>query len=173
MPIENTTVYSKKRLLAYNDYGASTKTLIWAMIVLLNLYVFGKLFYSFFNITTNYLHLYLVGYVLFMDAVVLFLYYGLPRFTVKKAKNLQAHINYTFDEDGFSFNAKTDEISEASSIKYQALYKVVKNGTDLYLFITRGRGNIVDVSAFTKEQEQALKNAISNHLDAKKIKWKI
>lgn len=173
MPIETTTVYTKKRLMAYNDYIVSARTFFWGFVALFNLYIFGKLFYSVFNLTTNPYHLLSVGYILFMDAVLLFLYYGLPRFTVKKAKNLQAGLNYTFNEDDFTINIKTDEISETSSIKYKALYKVVKNGADLYLFTMRGRGSIVDISAFTKEQEQVLKGVIANHLDAKKIKWKI
>lgn len=172
MKIESTTVYTKKRLLRFSDYNASSRTLFWCAVVLINLCVFFSVLHSALTFTVSSMDVFMTVYIVLMDILLPCLYFLLPRVTVKKAKNMNADVNYAFEDEGLSLNVKTEQISESSSVKYAALYKVAENKQDLYLYMARNKGFIVDISAFTAEQKASLKAALVNSLGEKKVKWK-
>ncbi|MBQ2242166.1 MAG: YcxB family protein, partial [Clostridia bacterium] len=60
----------------------------------------------------------------------------------------------------------------SGTIKYPAIIKVGKKDDDVYLFISKRQGYIVDVSALSEIELLALKALVTAHLPARKVKWK-
>ena len=110
--------------------------------------------------------------MLLIDVTYLVCYLIVPRFTLKKNKNLGTTVNYLFEEDSFQMSAVNAYVNENSTVQYSRLLKIGKNGNDLYLFVSPIQAFVADLSALSVEQVLLLKQLLASKLEPKKIKWK-
>ena len=106
-----------------------------------------------------------------MNLVYIFMSFILPRIKVGKSPTLGLVINYTFDVDTYTSKVSNALIKDESTMDYSTIFKIVKNGEDLYLMINRYRGLVVDLSQMTGEQKSMLKNVLQAKIEPKKFKW--
>ncbi len=171
MPIEINTTYDRKRLLAFNDYIARFRVALWIYMAVCNLLVLGAcVFMAIFNQMDRPMY-FAAGFVIILDLMLVFMHFILPRVTVKKSRSLDTVIKYTFNEDNFVIDAQSTNVQEASTIKYDLIQKVRQNGGDIYLFISKVQGFIVDTSALEPAQVEQLRELLGGNIDSKKIRW--
>ncbi len=87
--------------------------------------------------------------VYFIDVTYVFCCFVLPRFTINKALGLNANIIFEFQEDTFKISAETKNGTESSELNYSAIVKFMESKQDIYLFISKRQGYILDKSGFT------------------------
>jgi len=169
--MEIRTVYTKERLLAFNRVAAGYKPWFWIVLVVCNVVVlacFGFLWAMHAVDSRIWL---CVALVLFMDVLSLFCAFVLPRLMVSKAKNLNLEILYTFTPDGIQTQAKNDLIEESVTVRYPFITKVLKKGTELYLFFSRQQGYVVDLSSLDRDQLEALRMLLQSKITVKHFDW--
>lgn len=171
MPINVTTVYTKERLLKFSRVIASTKKLFWIIMAACSAIVIGAGLFLWLIDELSVDIIICVISVIALDAIYLFCYLVLPHLTVKKAKNLNTGIKYTFEEDCFRTEAVNAYTSETATTQYSILNKILKKDDVLYLFITSNMAYLVDLSSLSAEQMALLKELLSSKLPAKKVKW--
>ena len=173
MPIQVTTVYTKERLLRFNNFVVRSKGWMWILMAACTLIVgaaYGLLLslgerdrmveWGFF-------------FILFLDLFYFSMTVLLPRFTVKKAKNLDTSVQYAFDVDAFFAEAKNQYVDEKTTVKYTMLKRVVCRDGELYLLISSVNAYIVDVSALSHEDALLLKRILEEKLTPKRVKWEL
>ena len=146
MPIQVTTVYTKERLLRFNNFVVRSKGWMWILMAACTLIVgaaYGLLLslgerdrmveWGFF-------------FILFLDLFYFSMTVLLPRFTVKKAKNLDTSVQYAFDVDAFFAEAKNQYVDEKTTVKYTMLKRVVCRDGELYLLISSVPPSFINAS---------------------------
>ena len=171
MFVELTTVYDKKRILAFNDYIARSKKGFWIFMGVCTFIVLGAVGFVAALGDLDMTMIMLLGLVLLVDALEVFIYVVFPRVTLKKNKNVGTNIKYTFREDNFEIVAENPNMHETATIKYSIIKKIRRNGNDVYLFISNFQCYIVDVSELSPLQVGEFKALIAQNIDSKKIKW--
>ena len=171
MPIRVHTVYTKERLLGFNDFMAKSKRSLWVMIIVASVIVCIALALMLATGDFDSSIMTCVVIILVLDILSPFLYFVLPRMIIKKNKGLNMCIEYAFDVDSFSLQAENQYASENSTIQYAALSRVLKNKSELYLFISGQQAYIVDLSSLSIEQYGALKDIITARIPQKNLKW--
>ena len=171
MPIEFSTVYTKERLLRHSKFVAASQKLFWIMLIIMT--IFAGTVYTLLAIidalsSTATLYALLI---LWIDLVCVFCYFILPRFLIKKAKNLNSIVRYSFDTDNFRTNTVNAYLEESTTVQYSFLSKICKNKSELYLFVTRQMAYIIDLTELSPEQTIALKELLYTKVNQKKIKW--
>lgn len=169
--MEIRTVYTKERLLAFNRVVAGTKKWFWIVLSVCTAVVlacFGLL-WAMHAVDSRILLC--LALVLFMDALSPFCAFVLPRLMVSKAKNLNLEILYTFTQEGIQTQAKNDLIEESVTVRYPFITRVLKKGTELYLFFSRQQGYVVDLSSLDRDQLEALKALLQSQIPAKSFRW--
>ncbi|MBE6885376.1 MAG: YcxB family protein [Ruminococcaceae bacterium] len=169
MAIQSTTVYTKERLLRFNDYIVLTKrALHWVPLLVASLVVFASAFLGGFS---DFLSLCALIAVV-CDVAVLFAYLILPRITVGKAKSLNSICRFTFEENQLILTTQNDQMEDTSTFRYSFFTAADKNGDVLYLFISRYQGFIVDLSGLSPEEQSNLRTLLSQKFPQKQLKWK-
>ena len=172
MPIEVKTVYTKETLLCFSDFLALRKRALWVLMficsaVVLYLCVYAALLVGWDSEFTWY-----IVFILLWDALFVFLNFGLPRITVKKAKNLNAEVCYLFTEEQIEINAVTAHLTDRTLAQYSLVTKVLKSKQYLYLMLEWNQGFVVNLQELSEEQIVQLRKLLESKLPAKKIKWK-
>ena len=172
MPIELKTVYTKDRLLKFNKVVAASKKWFWTLMIICSLLVISA--FIFFAIVDELSSTTIAGliFVIAMDITYFILYFVAPHFSINKSKILNMVIDYTFDNDTITSHAVNSYINETSTIKYPLIFKVIKKDYELYLFTSRNRAMLVDISSLSSGQIALLKNTIESQIASKKINWK-
>ena len=173
MPINIKTFYTKERLLRYNNFIVAGKRGLWGMMIfgtllVLSLFVWGAVQQKFSSTISICAILILV-----FDLTFLFCYLILPIFTVKKAKNLNAIIEYAFYGSHFEVKASTSYVDEASRVNYSIITKVASRGDEVYLFITANQGYILDISKLNRDERKSLRDIFSTAIQEKRLKWRV
>ena len=172
MPVSVNTVYTKERLLRFNNYVMASKKLTWILFGICTLWVAACfIVLAALGLTDSTVTLCMV-LLLVMDITYVLCAFVLPRFTLGKAKSLNTEVRYTFGDDSFELCAVNQFANETSVVRYAAIVKVGKKDTDLYLFISRQQGYIVDLSALPDEQVTLLRRLLAGKIPEKKFKWK-
>ncbi len=172
MELKISTVYTKQRLLRFNDYFwmqrkvffsfmAACTLLVWACVALL----------IFIDALTDTVVL-CCAMVTLIDLAYLFGAFALPRLTANKSPSVDAVLDYVFKDGEMSISVETGNESANSTIKYPAIIKVGKKENDVYLFVSKRQGYIVDVSELSEIELDALKALVTSHLPGGKVKWK-
>ena len=170
MPIEINTAYDKKRILAFNDYIAKSKIALWIYMGICTLIVLaGSVYIAALGHMSGAVYA-AIGAVVILDALAAFMYVVFPRITLNKNKNVGTTIKYAFRDDCFMIEAESAHVQESSTIKYTLIKKIRQSGGDIYLFISKLQAFIVDISALSEPELEALKNLLKNNIDSKKIK---
>ena len=173
MPIEVKTVYTKEMLLRFNDFLALRKRALWIIMILGTAAILYMCIHAALIIGWNSELVTYTVLILAWDALFLFLNFGLPRITVKRAPNLNAEVNYVFSREHIEVNAQSTYSTDQSIIRYGLVNKAFKTGGYLYLLLTWNRGFLVDLSSLSNAQTAELRLLLESKLPAKKIKWKI
>lgn len=172
MEIKSTTVHNKERLIRYSDYFAKMKKPFWIFYAVCTAWIFLLDAYLLLNDALTFELISMGVLVVFVDLLMVAFFWVIPRIAIKKAHNRDAVLTYTFREDGADFTAESMMIKESGSFKYPAIIKACKNGSDVYLFISKRQAYIVDISELTEIEVLALKALVTDHLPARKVKWK-
>ena len=172
MPINVSTVYDRERILRLNNYFARSKFVFWIVMGIASLLVMASFtLLAILDALSFQIWACLIS-VIFIDILYLFSYLVLPRIALNKNKSLNVKITYSFDTDSFQLNAVNEHMNENMTAKYTMLIKVVKENTDLYMFISNRQAYVVDLSGLSKEQIEILKETMEMHIKPNKIKWK-
>ena len=172
MELKISTVYTKQRLVRFNDYFWAQRKGFFATFVVCTLLVWGcAIFLSIFDALSDTIRL-CCGMVTVLDITLLFSAFLIPRLTVKKSPTINAVMGYSFNEEEMKITAETNTENASVTLKYAAIVKVGKKNDDLYLFISARQAYIVDVSALSEIELLALKALVTSHLSARKVKWK-
>ena len=177
MEITTSTVYTKERLLKFSRfhffsnakrivfYSVLTVVLFFAALVAVIDGIVTKNFtsYSYYFIILFIFTVLLVAFNLFMALI-------LPLFTVKKAKSLNATVEFIFKDDGFIMKSHSDFANGEEEYSYSAFERVANKNGELYLYLSRNSCYIADVSSLLAEEREQLKAVLSKNI--KKVKWK-
>ena len=171
MPIEITTVHDKKKLLRYSDYHYSHAIVLWAFLGICTLFMIATIVVgAIFSYVSPTLYAYL-AVLLIYDAIVIFLFFGLPRLMVNKNKALNSVAKYKFSNGSFEVDTVSPTMTSNSTVKYDRLTKVRADSESIYLYSMSNQAYIVDISSLTIQQLTELKELLENNIEAKKIKW--
>ena len=172
MELKISTVYTKERLLRFNDYYWMQRKAFFAFMAGCTLLVWACVaFLAFMNALSETVTFCGVMVTL-MDAAYLFAAFLLPRLTANKATSIGAVLDFVFKDGEMDIVAETNKERSTSTIKYPAIVKVGKKKTDVYLFVSKRQGYIVDTSELSEIELLALKALVTSHLPARKVKWK-
>lgn len=172
MELKISTVYTKERLLRFNDYYWMQRKAFFAFMAGCTLLVWACVaFLAFMNALSETVA-FCGAMVTLMDAAYLFAAFLLPRLTANKATSIGAVLDFVFKDGEMDIVAETNKERSTSTIKYPAIVKVGKKKTDVYLFISKRQGYIVDTSELSEIELLALKALVTSHLPARKVKWK-
>ena len=171
MPIQVSTVYSKERLLRFNSYVVGSKKAMWVLMAVCTVVVCGGYaLLAVLDAVSDMVRFCLV-LILAMDAVFIVCSLLLPRLTIRKAKNLDLVIHYTFEMGSFHLEAANAYANESSTLQYAMLTKAAKRGDELYLFLSRIQAYIVDLSQLSPEQTRELKRILETSMEPRKLRW--
>lgn len=170
--MEIKTVYTKERLLKYTAAVMRSRTLLWVTLAICNALVFtcfGLLVaMGAISDTTKFG----VLLILVMDVTLLFTSFVLPHFTVPKSKNLNLMVTHTFSPEEIRIEGKNEFMDSSTTVQYPFLMKIIKTGTELYLFISHRQAYIVDLSTLSEEEQTELKELLLSKTTVKSFKWK-
>lgn len=172
MPIEVKTVYTRETLLRFSDYLALRKRALWVLMLLCSAVVLYLCVYAAMIVGWDSDFTWYIVFILLWDVLFVFLNFGLPRITVKKAKNLNAAVSYVFAEEQIEINAISQHSTDHSIAQYSLVTKVLKSKQYLYLMLEWNQGFIVDLSELSDDQLSQLRQLLESKLPVKKIKWK-
>lgn len=172
MEIKNTTVYTKKRLVAYNHYVNFSQKLIRVGFPIAAAIALLGCLAACAGDEVNYDLMRYSAYLILFELVFLSIIYFTPILAVKKSPGFESKVEYTFYDDYFLALTESQNMSDRSEIKYEMLTGVSKNKGDLYLFISNIQAHLVDVSEMSEDELLALRAILLKKLDMKKIKWK-
>ena len=171
MELKISTVYTKQRLLRFNDYFWKQRKVFFSFMAACTLLIWACVgFLIMINALTDTVVL-CGAMVTLMDLAYLFGAFVLPRLA-KKSPSVDAVLTYVFKDGEINISAETAQESSTATMKYPAIIKVGKKDDDVYLFISKRQGYIVDVSALSEIELLALKALVTSHLPARKVKWK-
>lgn len=173
MPIQTTTVYSKERLLKFHYYYSLVyRKFFWILLIFevaLCSGVFLQDALNGFPVSEVTVAITGIVYVIGITWVVVTLI--VPRFAIKKAKNLNAVMELSFGEDVLQYKTTTEYACDSGEVKYGMFVNYVKNKSELYLFISTRQVWLVDLSALSDEQLGQLYMLLELHVKSKKNKW--
>ncbi len=162
------TVYDRERLIAFNDYYARTKILMFIIMAIGTVVVTGafsaSLAFGFCDLT----FILCFALVLFIDAVSVYAHFIHPRVSVKKAPALNAVVRFEFGDAAYTVSAKNDKIDENSTSAYSTILKVAETKDCIYLFISNMQAFIIDKSGFS----EGTPDGLIDFLVSKGIKYK-
>ena len=171
MELKISTVYTKQRLLRFNDYFWMQRKVFFSFMAVCTLFIWACVgLLAFVDALTDTVVLCGVM-VTFMDLAYLFGAFVLPRLT-KKSPSVDAVLTYVFKDGEINIFAETAQENSTVTMKYPAIIKVGKKDDDVYLFISKRQGYIVDVSELSEIELLALKALVTAHLPGGKVKWK-
>lgn len=173
MPVEVSTVYTKERLLDLNRFDIRRKKPFWILMAVCTFIVFiAFLLARTFDEPSPQIDICMLM-VIVLDVLYILLLIVIPKIAVKKAKLLDARLQYSFFEDHFEIHAAFEFGEETTTLQYAALTRVDARNGDLYLFISKQQAYIVDLTQMSLEQQYWLRNILQNNLEPKKVKWVI
>ena len=172
MPIKVTTTYTEKLMARFQMHIALSKKALWTFMSVCSIFVLTMCTIVLIQngfIMKTFIYMALVLGIDFSCVLVNFI---LPRVNVKKLQALGSVVEYSFDEDeiGVRVESKTGRKSEGK-MPYNSLWRVVRSGQTLYLFIGKVQAYIVDISELDETQKRELKRLFTKKIDPKRIKY--
>ena len=172
MPINVTTVYTKERLLKFNNFIVLSKYMRWGTMLIGTLVMLSALIFGIINqgeyVPTVRMFTVLIAV---LDALFVAYYLIIPIFAVKKAKNLNTSVKYTFYDSCFEIDAKTSYTSEPSRLSYSYIIRAARRKNTVYLLFSPNQGYIIDISKISEESKKALYDILYKNLGKSKLKW--
>lgn len=148
------------RLLRFSDYAvfSSKSTLI--------LFIMSVAFFILFTIMSVLfgVDLELLQYIIILigvDILFLFLSLGIPRILYKKDPAVGSTVTFSFTDENVNIVTVGNGISENCSYGYDKFIKATHNITDVYMYFSKQKALIADVSYLTDEQIEFIFNKIN------------
>lgn len=173
MEVKAKTTYTKDLLMDFYWFSLKRKAVFWIVFTFYNLFVIGSTLFMFWvgaKLDSTYIMALFI--MAFLDTFVFVAYFILPHFQIKKSKNIGTELTYTFYENEFNINSIGDFGSDYSTIKYIALKKAIKTDDKIYLFVNKINAFIVVINELNDDELGFIKEALTNSLGIKKVKWK-
>ena len=134
MEITTSTVYTKERLLKFSRFHffSNTKRIVFYSVLTVILFVVA-LFSVIYGLITksfnsfSYYFILLFAFTVLLDAFNLFMALILPLFTVKKAKSLNATVEFIFKDDGFIMKSHSDFANGEEEYSYSAFERAANS----------------------------------------------
>ena len=95
-----------------------------------------------------------------------------PRFSLKKAKSLNAVCSVTFKDDQMEVSAETENASETGTMKYSVIHKVMEDEQCFYLYRTKNQAHIIDKDGFISGNAEDFREFLRGKIEPKKFKCK-
>ena len=172
MSIKTQSVYTKKRLIKFNNYVVKSKKLLWIMMSVSTVLIIACLIFQACTGGIADTVKYSAMFLGFLDVFYLFISFILPHITLPKSKTLNAKIQCTFNEYGFDLRVVCKNFDETSAVRYPTLVKIVKNGDDIYLFIASNQAFITSIEGLADEDVATLKELLGNAINKKNFIWR-
>lgn len=177
MDLTVNTVYTKERLLKFSRFHffSNTKRIVFYSVLTVVLFI-AALFSLIYGLITksfnSYSYYFFILFILTvcLDIFNLFTALILPLFTVKKAKSLNATVEFTFKDEGLTMKAHSEFAEGDEFLSYSAFERIAKKKDELYLYLSRNNCYIVDLSSLLTEEKEQLKATLCESI--KKVKWK-
>ncbi len=171
MEINNSTVYTKERLLRFNRFYAKNQIFLWCALPISTVLVyFIGLIQAIFSELSLPVAACALVLTLFDIILPLMFFVILPKYVLKKTKILNTVIEYKFTDGEIFIAVNNESIEEKTSMKYSMLQKAAKNSDELYLFLSSSNAFVVDLSLISDEEKEQLKSALKANI--KKVRWK-
>lgn len=171
MEINNSTVYTKERLLRFNRFYAKNQIFLWCALPISTVLVyFIGLIQAIFSELSLPVAACALVLTLFDIILPLMFFVILPKYVLKKTKILNTVIEYKFTDGEIFIAVNNESIEEKTSMKYSMLQKAAKNSDELYLFLSSSNAFVVDLSLMSDEEKEQLKSALKANI--KKVRWK-
>ena len=171
MEINNSTVYTKERLLRFNRFYAKNQKFLWCALPISTVLVyFIGLIQAIFSELSLPIAACALVLTLFDIILPLMFFVILPKYVLKKTKILNTVIEYKFTDGEIFIAVNNESIEEKTSMKYSMLRKAAKNSDELYLFLSSSNAFVVDLSLMLDEEKEQLKSALKANI--KKVRWK-
>ena len=148
MKFSNRTVYDKERLIRFNNFIVLKKRFFWLFMIVCTVLVFGSFALTLALRIYDSTILLCFALIIVIDITYVLGYLVLPRFTVNKAVGLNTNILFEFQEDTFKLSATNKNGTDSSELNYSSIIKVMESKYDIYLFISKRQGYILDKSGF-------------------------
>ena len=171
MSVKTSTVYTKERLLRFSNFALSAKKHFWIIMAIFSLICIAMFIFSAVMGILSDTVVMCTVVILLLDILWVFMTFIFPRLTVNKAKNLNASVEYTFGPESIHIKSEGNLFSEESTLKYNFLSKVMRNGNDVYIFFNANQAYVVDISSLSSEEIDTIKGYLSQSIPKKKIKW--
>ena len=140
MEITTSTVYTRERLLKFSRFHffSNTKRIVFYSVLTVLLFISAtvSLVHGIINKSFNsYSYYFILLFVLtvLLDIFNLFTALILPLFTVKKAKSLNATVEFTFKDDGFTMKSHS-ELANGDNFYAYSAFERAANKKDELLF---------------------------------------
>jgi hypothetical protein len=171
MEINNSTVYTKERLLRFNRFYAKNQIFLWCALPISTVLVyFIGIIQAIFSELSLPIAACALVLTLFDIILPLMFFVILPKYVLKKTKILNTVIEYKFTDGEIFISVNNESIEEKTSMKYSMLQKAAKNSDELYLFLSSSNAFVVDLSLMSDEEKEQLKSALKANI--KKVRWK-
>lgn len=171
MEINNSTVYTKERLLRFNRFYAKNQIFLWCALPISTVLVyFIGLIQAIFSELSLPIAACALVLTLFDIILPLMFFVILPKYVLKKTKILNTVIEYKFTDGEIFIAVNNESVEEKTSMKYSMLQKAAKNSDELYLFLSSSNAFVVDLSLISDEEKEQLKSALKANI--KKVRWK-
>ena len=170
MEINNSTVYTKERLLRFNRFYAKNQIFLWCALPISTVLVyFIGLIQAIFSELSLPVAACALVLTLFDIILPLMFFVILPKYVLKKTKILNTVIEYKFTDGEIFISVNNESIEEKTSMRYSMLQKAAKNSDELYLFLSSSNAFVVDLSLISDEEKEQLKSALKANI--KKVRW--
>ena len=168
MKFSNRTIYDKERLIRFNNFVVLKKRFFWVFMIVCTVLV--SISFALTLALKIYDSTILLCFALIMvvDITCSFCSLILPRITINKATALNADILFEFQEDTFKLSATNKNGTDSSELNYSSIIKVMESKCDIYLFISKRQGYILDKSGF----EAGCPDELLEFLKGKNIPYK-
>ena len=177
MEITTSTVYTRERLLKFSRFHffSNTRRIVFYSVLTVLLFISAtvSLVHGIINKSFNsyaYYFIFLFVLTVLLDVFNLFTALILPLFTVKKAKSLNATVEFTFKDDGFTMKSHSELASGEDFYAYSAFERAANKKDELYLYFSRNSCYIADISELSAEEKEQIKAKLVENV--KKVKWK-
>ena len=143
------TVYDRERLLRFNSFYVAHKRVMWAILIISTLLATAIFVWQATSIGFNSTSTAALAAVVAADVFYVLFNLVIPRFSIKKARTLNARIKFIFFDATFRLEAPALMPNGAPDIFYTSLSKVMQSEKDIYLLLNSKQCFIVDKAGFT------------------------
>lgn len=174
MPITNSTVYTVDTMVEYNRQHLRQKKsliIIYAVATVVTLIVFALdriISFAYGDGSLDPFLLFALIFFVTVDVFYILFYTVLLKPIVKKDPMTDAQVDYSFTDECMEDHTTAKNLTQTTSTKYDAIYKVVEGERYFYIYIAKNMAHIIDKNGFKDGSPDMLRLVLAAHVDSKK-----